>query len=233
MESKEPGFGAARAETIRYHRDFYSAHELGQPGTWLAHPEPSVVRAIAAVRDDRPVVAYDLGAGVGRHTIPMLLMLPPKSTVVAVDLLPDALEDLRSNAPESSSRLVTVPADLVEFRFDVPADLVVAFSTIEHLPERAAIRALLGRIAAATTPGGIVQLGLVCDRYEIHSDGHRTPAFLETDLSAEQATAAVAAAFTAFDTIDQSERQTHVAESRDGDKYELASTLVSVTLRHQ
>src|ERR1700743_3231640 len=93
-------FERARRETVRYHEELYSSAGLGQAGTWLARPHrlplhapaapppraaalgqagtwrarpPSLLLdALAYVPSGRPVIAYDLGAGIGRHTIPMM-----------------------------------------------------------------------------------------------------------------------------------------------------------------
>jgi methylase of polypeptide subunit release factors len=48
----------------------------------------------------RPVHAYDLGAGVGRHALPIVDGLPTGSRVTAVDLIPGALASLAENVTE-------------------------------------------------------------------------------------------------------------------------------------
>jgi tRNA G37 N-methylase Trm5 len=55
--------------------------------------------ALDLVPSGKPVVAYDLGAGIGRHTIPLLRELPDGSDVFAVDLLPSALRALENAVP--------------------------------------------------------------------------------------------------------------------------------------
>ena len=69
-----------------------------------------------------PVHAYDLGAGVGRHTLPIVAGLPMGSRVTAVDLIPSALANLVENAAAAglSNRIETVNADLESWAF--PAD---------------------------------------------------------------------------------------------------------------
>ena len=84
-------FERARRETVRYHEELYSSAGLGQAGTWLARPHSLLLDALAHVPSGRPVIAYDLGAGIGRHTIPMMQQLPVGSEVYAVDLLASAL----------------------------------------------------------------------------------------------------------------------------------------------
>ena len=79
----------------------------------------------------------------------------------AVDLLPSALQSLRrSVTPGISAVLRTRHADLGDFVFETPADLVLAFSAVEHLPTLEAIRSLLERVRAAASPGGVVAIGI-------------------------------------------------------------------------
>src|ERR1035437_9597890 len=89
-------FVRARAETIRYHEALYRSTSLGARGSWLAHPHPPVMDSLSLVT--HPVHAYDLGAGVGRHPLPIVAGLPTGSRVTAVDLIPSALASLVENA---------------------------------------------------------------------------------------------------------------------------------------
>jgi methylase of polypeptide subunit release factors len=105
-------FARARAGTIRYHETLYRSTSLGTRGTWLAHPHPLVMDSLGLVT--HPVHAYDLGAGVGGHTLPIVPGLPTGSRVTAVDLIPSALASLVENAAAAgqSDRVETVNADL-------------------------------------------------------------------------------------------------------------------------
>ena len=226
--SAQAGFEDARRETVRYHEEFYASVRLGQPGTWLARPHGLLGEALARVARDRPVVAYDLGAGVGRHTIPMLERLHAGSTVFAVDLLPSALSALVSSAPASVDvALRTRVADLDTFEFEEPADLVFAFSAIEHLPDRASIGRLSSRIRAALRPGACVAIGIVADRVEVDRDGRTRPALLESAICAPDARDLLRETFADLSVVHQQSRPTSVREQRDGDQYTLASTLIT------
>ncbi|MGH3250765.1 MAG: hypothetical protein ACRDOI_31790, partial [Trebonia sp.] len=125
---REPaGFERARRETVRYHERFYASASLGQAGTWLAKPHRLMADALELVSPGKPVVAYDLGAGIGRHTIPLLRELPAGSDVFAVDLLPSALRSIENAVPPGTrTHLRTRPADLDGFEFEAPADLILA-----------------------------------------------------------------------------------------------------------
>ena len=151
VDRESTEFERARRETVRYHEGLYASATLGQAGTWLAKPHRLIGDALELVPSGKPVVAYDLGAGIGRHTIPLLQELPDGSDVFAVDLLPSALHSLETAVPPGiRTHLQTRPADLDGFEFEAPADLILAFSAIEHLRDLKAVRRLLARVRAAT-----------------------------------------------------------------------------------
>lgn len=226
---REPtGFGRARRETVRYHEELYASATLGQAGTWLAKPHRLMADALKLVSSGKPVVAYDLGAGIGRHTIPLLRELPAGSEVFAVDLLPSALHKLENAVPPGiRTHLQTRPADLDGFEFEAPADLILAFSAIEHLRDLKAVRSLLDRVRAATRPGGVVAVGIVADRVEIDDHGRRRPALLESAMSTPEATGLLSDVFSDFDVTCQRFSPAQVREERGEDTYTLTSTLIT------
>lgn len=226
---REPaGFERARRETVRYHEELYASATLGQAGTWLAKPHRLMADALKLVPSAKPVVAYDLGAGIGRHTIPLLRELPDGSDVFAVDLLPSALRSLENAVPPGiPTRLQTRIADLDGFEFEAPADLIFAFSAIEHLPDLNAVRRLLDRARAAAKPGGVIAIGIVADRVEVDDRGRRRPALLESAMSAAEAAGLLATAFSDFDVTYQRLGPAQVREERGEDTYTLTSTLVA------
>ena len=222
------GFERARRETIRYHERLYASAALGQAGTWLARPHRLMTDALGLVCSARPVVAYDLGAGIGRHTIPLLRELPPGSDVFAVDLLPSALRSLENAVPPGTrARLHTRAADLDDFEFEAPADLVLAFSAVEHLPGLEAVRSLLRRVRAAVKPGGVVAIGIIADRVEVDDRGDRRPALLESAMSAADAAGLLSDVFSDYDVAYQRSSPAQVREERGDDAYTLTSTLVT------
>ena len=228
-EDREPaGFEKARRETIRYHEELYASATLGQAGTWLAKPNRLLADALTLVPSGRPVVAYDLGAGIGRHTIPLLRELPDGSDVFAVDLLPSALHSLENAVPPGiRTHLQTRTADLDGFEFEVPADLILAFSAIEHLRDLKAVRSLLDRIRSATRPGGVVAIGIAADRAEVDDRGRRRPALLESAMSTTEASGLLSDVFSDFDVIYERFSPAQVQEERGEDHYTLTSTVIT------
>jgi tellurite methyltransferase len=218
---------AARRETIRYHQELYRSTPLGLAGTWLAGPHRLVTDAIAMTHD--PVHAYDLGAGVGRHTIPLARDLPPGSQVTAVELLPSALDHLRRNAAESgvAERIDTVIADLEDYEFPAAdAGLIVAFSSIEHVTSMAALTRLLQRCRHATTPGGVNALGVFAERKEVHDAGVRQ-ALIELPLTRAQTRTLLGQTYIGWDVLLDEYKPTRVWETREGEPYQLQADLVS------
>ena len=221
-------FARARAETIRYHETLYRSTSLGTRGSWLARPHPLVMDSLGLVT--RPVHAYDLGAGVGRHTLPIVAGLPRGSRVTAVDLIPGALASLVENAAAAglSDRVQTVNADLESWVFPAEdAGLIIAFSALEHVSSPDAFCAVLERCRAATIPGGVNVIGIVADRVEVSSSGARRAALIELPLSGEQALSVLRRCFTGWEIHVDETIPAAVAEERNGVLHELRSTLVT------
>lgn len=225
--SEEERFDRARTETVRYHEELYRTVELGAPGTWLNRPHRLLGEALAVLDPQGPVVAYDLGAGVGRHTLPLLSELPKDSRVIAVDLLSSALEILRSGVTgHGAVELETQQVDLADLVLMRPAGLVFAFSAIEHLPDVAAVQDLLGRIASSIKPGGVVAVGIFADRLEIDEHGRERAALLESRIGAAEAVEVLNRAFSDFDVVECSSTTSEVGETRHGATHQLRATLV-------
>jgi hypothetical protein len=158
----------------------------------------------------------------------MMRSLPAGSVVYAVDLLSSALQSLPGAVPPGVGTVLrTRQGDLDDFVFETPADLVLAFSAIEHLPDLGAIGRLLRRAGAAATPGGVVAVGIVADRFEIGPGGKRRPALLESAISSTEAVDVLSGAFGDFEVVYQDKRPASVREDREGEGYTLASTLVT------
>lgn len=223
-------FAEGRAETLRYHEDLYASTPLGAADSWLLEPDQLVLKAIELSRGANPILAFDLGAGVGRHTIPMAQGLAAGSKVIAVDVIPSAIAHLKTNcAAAGVSDMVTpVVRDLEKFTFDTSmvAGLIVGFSAVEHVSSISAMRALLCRCAAATAPGGLVALGIFADRIEELADGTIRPALVEFELDSTTVHTMLDEAFSSWIIEYTHTGAEHVPEKREGIPYKLESTLI-------
>ncbi len=227
------GFDEGRDETIRYHEELYSAPEAHDPDAWLNRPAPIVMDALAHLDRTRPVRVYDLGAGSGRHAIPLARALPAGSRVVAVDLLDIPIQQLKERTAHESVGDVVIPvvADQETYEFDRgPADLVLGVSTLEHVSSRDAFVALLERMRDATAPGGVHVLVIATDRREV-VDGETRAARVELDLGHDDACAILEQVYAGWQVHESSSPQTSVAEDRDGQAYDLVSRNVRRVLQ--
>lgn len=165
--------------------------------------------------------------------MPVAVAAPVGSRIVAVDLLPAALDRLmaRAQAHGVSDRIVPVLADIEQLELEPDVDLLVACSVLEHLSGPKALEVVLDRCARATAPGGIVCLLVLADRREVLPDGTERPALVELDLRADQARAAVAAAFAGWRELELSSSPQRAAETRDGVSYTLVGRMLRWTLR--
>ncbi|MBG6215237.1 MAG: class I SAM-dependent methyltransferase [Cryobacterium sp.] len=223
-------FAGGRAETLRYHEDLYASTPLGTAGSWLLGPDRLVLKAIDLSGGVGPILAFDLGAGIGRHTIPMARGLAAGSRVVAVDVIPSAIRRLEVNCAEAgvSDSVTPIVRDLEEFEFDVSmaVGLIVGFSAVEHVSSATAMRGLLSRCAAATAPSGLIALGIFADRIEELADGTVRRALVEFELDSKEVRTMLDEVFSSWIVEYADIGANHVSEERDGIPYELRSTLI-------
>jgi tellurite methyltransferase len=221
-----------RSETLRYHAALYAEHALFEPGSWLARPARYVLEALAHVPNDRVTQVLDLGAGIGRHTLPIARQLP-NARILALDLLPLAVQRLLENAAAwgIADRVDAHVADMEHYHFPVGCfDLIVSCSVLEHLPA-AALPSVLARLARATAPSGINCLIIGADRHEITADGSRRPAPIELQIDADTVHALLASSFEGWEVLDTSSSVVRVSEERDGESYVLASRTIRWLVR--
>jgi SAM-dependent methyltransferase len=220
---------AARRETIRYHEALYQAS--AGTGGWPSRPHPLIVDSLALIPE--PVHAYDLGAGIGRHTLLLARRLPAGSRVTAVDLLPSALDRLTESAVRAGleDRIETLAADLETYRFPASdAGLIVAFSVVEHVSSLQAMTHLLARCRAATRPGGVNVIAIFADREEVTALSTRR-ALVECWLTSQQARDALLHAYRGWEILLDTCSPTAVSEMRDGEPYQLRATCITVVAR--
>ena len=101
-------------------------------------------------------LAVDLGAGFGRHSLPLARR---GYRVLAVDGCEPLLQELKSRAGGLEVR--TVRGDLLDFRAHVgeTADVILCMGdTITHLPDMSSVESLFTAVAASLRPGGLFAL---------------------------------------------------------------------------
>lgn len=84
-----------RTEEKRYHDLCYDSYNLFEPGSWLHRPVKTVIDLLEEYRDQEYLSVLDLGAGIGRNSIPIAESMKNRNgKVVCVDLLESTIEKL-------------------------------------------------------------------------------------------------------------------------------------------
>jgi trans-aconitate methyltransferase len=137
-------------EQVRYYRE--RAHEYDATSPAHHHAYADVfAQAAADLRALGPVgFAIELGAGTGQFTGALASIAV---SVVAVDTSPEALERLRAKV--DAPNVATVVGDVLAWRPDTPADLVMFAALLSHIP-RDRFDAFWSAVDAMLAPGGRV-----------------------------------------------------------------------------
>jgi SAM-dependent methyltransferase len=137
---------ATGTPTHELQRLWDARYEAGADETWPAEPDAAVIES---VRGLTPGLAFDLGAGDGRNAA---WLIDEGWRVVAVDVSEVALSRLRARTLGEAHEMVTIHADLRDWRAPAAiADLVVLSFVHVPRPERTG---LLRGAVATLRPGG-------------------------------------------------------------------------------
>lgn len=119
------------------HTEAYSNLALFESGSWLSKPVKTVMDLMPHFSGYPSFRGLDLGCGIGRNCIPVILALPGIDCQMdCVDLLPLAIEKLRENALRFSvsSSVNGVCCAVDEYMIaENSYDLILGISILEHL----------------------------------------------------------------------------------------------------
>lgn len=136
----------------RAHFDDFADDYAAEAAAFDVHSE-SLFQCFVAFADPPPKGRLlEMGAGVGRYTIPLLRL---GYAVDAVDLSPVALDRLsaRARAEGLDGRLSTMVGDAARLHIEPVYDVVYSIHLLHHVPDP--VR-MLAAMRGATRPGGTV-----------------------------------------------------------------------------
>jgi SAM-dependent methyltransferase len=175
-------------ESNRFHRDYYASHHLGEAGTWLEKPNSSVLEVGRQLQGRTKVRALDVGAGIGRNCIPFVKLFP--SSVVmcdCVEILPEALEILRTNAAAAqvANRITAICSNAADYQIAPGVyDMIMAMSVLEHAYTSATISDGIGIIQKGTAVNGFNCLSIATDLKETDGEtGESLEPLIQANLS--------------------------------------------------
>ena len=182
-------FDRARAETVFYHEQYYAKHRLFAEGSWLEGPDPKVSELGLRFAEVTACRVLDLGAGVGRNSIPLAKMLKDDALISCVELLPSAAQMMGQYAREHNvEKNLEVLAEDFE-KLPLAAErfhLVLAISTLEHCSSHKNLVALVKRLQAATAVDGLHYFSFSTSRQVKDAEsGEAVETFVETPLQTE------------------------------------------------
>jgi cyclopropane fatty-acyl-phospholipid synthase-like methyltransferase len=165
-------FKEARSQTLNYHIDYYSKHELFEGGSWLEKPDAIVMELCKEIKKlDAPKI-LDLGAGVGRNSIAIAQILN-NAQIDCVEFLDLACKKLDANAAKHGvqNSIISHCLDLETFVIRKNYyDLIIAISVLEHCSSFANIETIIQKVIDGTKTKGINRLEFTTNRNVIDQD---------------------------------------------------------------
>lgn len=180
-----------RAEEKKYHDQCYDIYDLFEPGSWLHKPVSTVINLVDQYKDQEFLSILDLGAGVGRNSIPVAeLIKPSNGKVVCVDLLESAITKLKSYSQQFGVEPYVVPvlSDIEHFSIKPnDYDVIIAVSSLEHLSSAQALEQKLCEMNAGTKAGGANCIIIASNiREVVLQSEHELDPMFEVNLSTEK-----------------------------------------------
>jgi SAM-dependent methyltransferase len=140
-----------------YHDYCYDNYKLFEKGSWLYRPVKTVMEHLKLFDDMQNLRVLDLGAGVGRNSIPIAQNLE-NGEVVYVDFLDSAIERLNQYSKEFrvENTIKTIKSDIGDYPIKEESfDYIFAVSSLEHLASEEVFENVLKQMATGTKMNGI------------------------------------------------------------------------------
>jgi len=145
-------------ETKRYHTTLYRNVKLFKKGSWLDKPDTVVMNLARKLGRVNNLLVLDLGAGVGRHAIPIAKIIGKNNgKVICVDYLKVAEEKLIENSIKYHVEEYVDSHFCDVSRFHIKKDnynLIIAHSVLEHLNAKKLLASVIKNMILGTKKGG-------------------------------------------------------------------------------
>lgn len=180
--------GSAQEESDRYHREYYSSHQLFEAGTWIEKPNSALLEIGDRLLERKEITLLDLGSGVGRNAIPLAQRLSSTlATIDCVDIVDVAIQKLKENAAFYKVAHIIKPflANVGEFHIAPDRyDFIMAMSVLEHAVAPTQFRSIIERVQTGTRVGGFNCLSITTNLSETNcKTGERIAPLISTAIS--------------------------------------------------
>lgn len=144
------------------HTEAYTSNTLFTPGSWLAKPVKTVLDILPLFEGYKEFIGLDLGAGVGRNSIPVAQHFKGiPCQVDCVDILELAIEKLNENAQQYgvAGNIQGMVSSIDDYEINADSyDLIMAVSALEHIASKSAFEKKLVEIRNGLRIGGVACL---------------------------------------------------------------------------
>ncbi|WP_440960295.1 class I SAM-dependent methyltransferase [Paenibacillus nitricinens] len=221
-----------RTEEKRYHDLCYDSYNLFEPGSWLHRPVKTVIDLLEEYRDQEYLSVLDLGAGIGRNSIPIAESMENRNgKVVCVDLLESAIEKLQSYSKQFGVEpfIVTRLSDIEHFVIDKEEyDIILAVSCLEHVSSEKALESKLNEMIIGTKRNGINCIIIGSNIQEVNLiNGQELDPMFEVNLSTEQMMKLLVDQYTGWEVQQQSVKQLEYEIERKGQAVKLTTDCIT------
>jgi cyclopropane fatty-acyl-phospholipid synthase-like methyltransferase len=209
---------------------------LFEQGSWLHKPVKTIMDLFALLDGEDEVHVLDLGCGVGRNTIPIAQRMEGrKGRVVGVDLLPSAVDKLRTYAEQHgvSDKITCCLSDIKDFQIERDRyDYIFAVSSLEHADSEATFDRAIADMTNGTRTNGINCFIISTNVTETHIE---TNAALEPMYELIFDTSALLRklqeAYSEWELLKQTVKPYGVVIERDGHRIALRGDVVTFAVR--
>ncbi|WP_339320048.1 class I SAM-dependent methyltransferase [Paenibacillus sp. FSL R10-2734] len=180
-----------RTEEKKYHDMCYDSYNLFEPGSWLHRPVKTVIDLLEEYRDQEYLSVLDLGAGIGRNSIPIAESMKNRNgKVVCVDLLESAIEKLEGYSRKFGVEpfIVTRLSDIEHFIIDQGEyEIILAVSALEHVSSEKALEKKLSEMISGTKTNGTNCIIIGSNIQEVNlENGQELDPMFEVNISRER-----------------------------------------------
>ncbi|MEK5398069.1 class I SAM-dependent methyltransferase [Paenibacillus sp. FSL K6-2859] len=221
-----------RTAEKRYHDMCYDSYNLFEPGSWLHRPVKTVIDLLEEYRDQEYLSVLDLGAGIGRNSIPIAESMENRNgKVVCVDLLESAIEKLQSYSKQFGVEpfIVTRLSDIEHFVIDKEEyDIILAVSSLEHVSSEKVLHRKLNEMIYGTKTNGTNCIIIGSNIQEVNLENvEELDLMFEVNLSTEKMMDLLVHQYTEWEVQQQSVKQLEYEIERKGQAVKLTTDCIT------
>lgn len=225
-----------RKEEKQYHDACYENYRLFEVGSWLYKPVKTVIDLIPLFENQKNIRVLDLGAGVGRNSIPLAQAIKKNNgKVICVDLLDSAINKLKQYRAEYDVEDVILidKADIGNYKVKSENfDLIVAVSSLEHVRSEVVLDSVLLLMEKGTKKNGVNCLIVNSDVEEMDLEtSNKLDALMEVNISTTDMIKKLEAVYFGWEVLNKMVKPLQYNITRNGKSVLLKTNAITYVVR--